>query len=216
MIRACRNQDGFTLIEVLVSLFIFALLSAGTLTVMSQTIAAKTKLDATTEGLADIVAMRAVIRSDMEAMVLRPMRDGIGGTLPYLVTMDDPRVDDDILTFTRLGRANPTGAARGQAQRVRYRFAEGQLIRETMPHENPAQLNIWRGRVLAEGLKSVDAEHISFITLESSATPLRVRVPNWSVPVVQTAPTSLKNGMISFEITDEADVTTQHLFVIAL
>lgn len=216
MSGARQNDGGFTLIEVLVSLFIFALLSAGTLTVMSQTIAAKTKLEATTEALADVVALRAVIRSDMDAMVLRPMRDGLGGTLPYLVAMDDPRVEDDLLTFTRLGRANPTGAARGQAQRVRYRFAEGQLIRETMPHENPAQLNQWRGRVLAEGLKSVELEHISTIMLSSSTRPIQVRVPEWTVPLVETAPQTIKSGTLEIKITDANDITTSHMFIVAL
>jgi general secretion pathway protein J len=211
-----QKDDGFTLIEVLVSLFIFALLSAGTLSVMSQTIAAKTKLEATTDALADVVAMRAVLRSDMEAMVLRPMRDGLGGTLPYLVTMDDPTIEDDLLTFTRLGRANPTGAARGQAQRVRYRFTDGQLIRETMPHENPAELNVWRARVLADGLKSVETQHISRILLSNSADPLQVLLPEWRVPLVKTAPMTIQNGLIEFTLTDQFDVTTKHLFVVDL
>jgi general secretion pathway protein J len=216
MIHKAEKDAGFTLIEVLVSLFIFALLSAGTLSVMSQTIAAKTKLEATTDALADVVAMRSVLRSDMEAMVLRPMRDGLGGTLPYLVTMDDPTLEDDLLTFTRLGRANPTGAARGQAQRVRYRFTDGQLIRETMPHENPAELNVWRARVLADGLKSVETQHISRILLSNSADPLQVLLPEWRVPLVKTAPMTIQNGLIEFTLTDQADVTTKHLFLVDL
>ena len=107
------REAGFTLVEVLVSLFIFALISAGTLTAMFQTFAAKDRLDIASTELSDIAAFRAILRADMTAMELRPMRDGVGGLEPYLVTTRNPEDSDALLTFTRLGRSNPAGAARG-------------------------------------------------------------------------------------------------------
>ena len=101
------QEAGFTLVEVLVSLFIFALISAGTLSAMFQTFAAKDRLDAASTELSDIAAFRAILRADINAMELRPMRDGVGGLETYLVTTRNPEESDALLTFTRLGRSNP-------------------------------------------------------------------------------------------------------------
>ena len=84
-----KKETGFTLVEVLISLFIFALISAGTMGAMIQTFAAKDRLNIASEELADIAAFRSIVRADMNALTLRPMRDGVGGTETFLVTTQD-------------------------------------------------------------------------------------------------------------------------------
>jgi general secretion pathway protein J len=208
---ARRTEAGFTLVEVLISLFIFALISAGTMGAMLQTFAAKDRLNAVSAELADIAAFRSIVRADMNAMTLRPMRDGVGGTENYLVTTRNPEEAAAILTFSRLGRSNPTGAARGQVERVRYVFRDGQFIRESLAHENPAQREGWRGRVLLEGIESVEVVQKSRRSF-GGAPPVNLTLTDWTVLVNPTAPVQVTEGAVEFKITMENGAETAHLF----
>lgn len=196
------SEAGFTLVEVLVSLFIFAIISAGTLGAMFQTFAAKDRLDIASEHLADIATFRAIIRADMDALTLRPARDGLGGVERTILTTDGAPLFD----FTRLGRPNPAGASRGQAQRVRYLFRDGQFIRETLPHENPDQLNQWRGRVLLEGLRSVE---LFYVTRGQSDF---IEEENWTIANDGNSPVLAPNSAIKLTLTQDSGVETAHLF----
>ena len=199
------KDAGFTLVEVLISLFIFAIVSAGTLSAMFQTFAAKDRLDEASTELADIAAFRSILRADINALDLRPARDGVGGTETTLVTTDG----DALLTFTRLGRANPSGAKRGQAERVRYVFRDGQFIRETLPHENPSQLNQWRSRVIMEKLNRVE------LTFLSRNNGFDVELENWRI-LNTGQDVGVVNGAIELRVTDDRGDETSHVFEIAL
>jgi len=210
-----RTDIGFTLVEVLVSLFIFALISAGTMSAMFQTFAAKDRLDAASTELADIAAFRAILRADMAAMVLRPMRDGAGGTKGFLVATSNPAEETAVLTFSRLGRTNPTGAKRGQVERVRYVFRDTQFIRQSLPHENPAQLDGWRERVLMEGLEDVRITYRNYIK-SSGAGPIDLEVEDWLILWQSDQKIDLNGGAVEFLLTDTRGRTTAHLFELGL
>lgn len=207
--RAPRNDSGFTLVEVLISLFIFALISAGTMGAMLQTFAAKDRLNIASAELADIAAFRSILRADMNAMTLRPMRDGVGGTENYLVTTQNPEEASAILTFSRLGRSNPTGAPRGQVERVRYLMRDGQFIRESLAHENPAEREGWSGRVLLEGIESVDVTYRSIMPFEGGQ-PIDLEIVVWTVFLGR--PGLEGRGAVEFKLTDDRGIETVHLF----
>ena len=204
MSRKATYEAGFTLVEVLISLFIFALLSAGTLGAMSQTFSAKDQLDQASENLAQLTTFRALIRSDMDALTLRPARDGLGGIERTLLTTDG----DALFTFTRLGRSNPIGAKRGQAQRVRYVFRNNQFIRETLAHENPDQLDQWRGRVM---LDNVDLASIAFVSRGQSDF---IEVGNLTIPFTGETPAPLSEAGAMKLTLRHKGVEFDHLFEI--
>ncbi len=206
MKRESAYDAGFTLVEVLISLFIFAIISAGTLGAMFQTFAAKDRLDQASTELADIAAFRSIIRADMAALDLRPGRDGFGGREPTLVTTDG----EPLLSFTRLGRSNLTAARRGQAERVRYIFRDGQFIRESLPHENPSELNQWRGRVIIENLQDVRLRYVA------RAVNVDVQLENWTILNDQTVELSENLGAVELRITDMRGYVTIHLFEVGL
>jgi len=195
------SEAGFTLVEVLISLFIFAIISTGTLGAMFQTFAAKDRLDAASESLADLTTFRALIRSDMDALTLRPARDGLGGMERTLITTDG----DALITFTRLGRTNPVGAKRGQAQRVRYVYRNNQFIRETLLHENPDQLDQWRGRVLMD---NIDAAELVFITRGQSDY---IEIENWTIPFDGSVPSLPDSAALKLTL-QQNGVETAHIF----
>lgn len=211
MVERRQIEDGFTLVEVLISLFIFALISAGTMGAMLQTFAAKERLNAASAELADIEAFRSILRADMNALTLRPMRDGVGGTENYLVTTRNPEEASAILTFSRLGRSNPAGAQRGQVERVRYLFRDGQFIRESLMHENPAQREGWRGRVLLEGLENVDVIYRAILP-STGGQPIDLELEEWSVLRDRTGLDATTNSAVEFKLTDSRGIRTVHLF----
>lgn len=211
MISAPQKDAGFTLVEVLISLFIFALISAGTMGAMLQTFAAKDRLNIASAELADIAAFRSILRADMNAMTLRPMRDGVGGTETFLVTTRDPAENDAILTFSRLGRSNPSGAPRGQVERVRYVFRDRQFIRESLVHENPAQREGWRGRVLLEGVEDIDVTYRATLPFEGSQG-IVVEREEWTVFLNRSEPNTGERGAVEFKLTDARGIETVHLF----
>lgn len=195
------SEAGFTLVEVLISLFIFAIISAGTLGAMFQTFAAKDRLDAATESLADLTTFRALLRSDIDALTLRPARDGLGGVERTLITTDG----EPLITFTRLGRTNPIGAKRGQAQRVRYIYRNNQFIRETLLHENPDQLDQWRGRVLMD---NIEAANLVYVTRGQSDY---IEVENWTILYDGSLPTLPDAAALKFTL-QQNGVETAHFF----
>lgn len=206
-----QKDAGFTLVEVLISLFIFALISAGTMGAMLQTFAAKDRLEAASAELADIAAFRSILRADMNALTLRPMRDGVGGTENYLVTTRNPEENAAILTFSKLGRSNPTGAPRGQVERVRYLFRDGQFIRQTLSHENPAQREDWTGRVLWENLEEVDVVYRNFVAF-GTAAPTDLVIEDWTILLTDQNAPSFTGGAIEFKLTDARGAQTVHMF----
>jgi len=210
-----KSEEGFTLVEVLISLFIFALISAGTMSAMTQTFAAKDRLDQASSELADIAALRAILRADMEALTLRPMRDGVGGTKGFLVGTKNSAEEDAVLTFSRLGRANPSGAARGQAERVRYLFRDGQFIRQSLPHENPAQIDGWRDRVLMAGLEDVKVTYLGPAS-RNGANTNDFLTEDWLILRTDKSLDDIKWGAVEFRITDVRGNETAHLFELGL
>jgi len=215
MIDMRSKESGFTLVEVLISLFIFALISAGTMGAMFQTFAAKERLDIASAELADVAAFRAIIRADMNGMNLRPMRDGVGGTEAYLVTTRNSAEPAAILTFTRLGRSNPAEAPRGQAERVRYLLRDGQFIRETLNHENPAQLDGWNGRILLENLEDIDVIFRQKSST-SGSSPVDLIDEDWSILNPDGELPEIPDGAIEFKLTAADGVETSHLFELGI
>jgi len=146
------NEAGFTLIEMLVALAIFSLLSAGATAAMISSVRSKAVLEEEVALVQDIQLARALMRSDLNNLILRPNRDQFGNKELYLIAGGG----DTLLTFTRAGRENPGGLERrGGIQRVAYVFENGDLIRRSFAVDNPAPQTALRERALIQGLDDV-------------------------------------------------------------
>ncbi|HZW60262.1 MAG TPA: type II secretion system minor pseudopilin GspJ [Woeseiaceae bacterium] len=122
-----RERAGFTLIEVLVALAVFAILSALAYGTLNQTLASADILGDRMQRLKDI--QRAVQQLDQDFMQLtpRPVRQELGESLK-------PALQTDILSgfsleLTRAGWNNPSRVPRGTLQRVAYRLEDDKLRR---------------------------------------------------------------------------------------
>ncbi len=150
--KRSHNDSGFTLIEMLVALAIFSLLSAGAMMAMFTSMRTKTHMDQSVDRITEIETARALMKSDLSNLILRENRDPYGGQEPYLISGGA----ETLLSFTRTGRENPGGLEkRGGLQRVAYVFEDNQLIRRSYAVDNPAPQTQLRDRVLIDDLENV-------------------------------------------------------------
>jgi general secretion pathway protein J len=192
-----HREAGFTLIEMLVSLFIFSLIAAGTMTAMSNSLSMRERVNIGMDSLNQLNASRAIMRNDFERLSLRQRRDILGSFEPYVLTTDN----EALIEFTRLGRENPGGLeARGDAERVAYIFEEGNLIRQSWPSANPDVSSKPHERLLFENLKSARIEFMSGNLIPISRLAIGANASE-NLP-----------GVIQFILTDDRDMETTHIF----
>jgi len=92
--NAPDNQEaGFTLVEALVSLFVFALVAGGCVAMLGQSVEAQSRVGNAQEDLRVLQSARALLVSDVAQIALRPTRVegqqgrvflGIGGAQPRI------------------------------------------------------------------------------------------------------------------------------------
>jgi general secretion pathway protein J len=125
--RELRNA-GFTLIEVLVAVALFVLLSA--LAYGGYNASVK-QAQIAREGMDRLKQLQTAIRlitQDFEELAPRPVRDVLGeARVPALLA--DPRAQN-LVTLTRGGWPNPAGLPRSTLQRVTYVLEDGKLRRD--------------------------------------------------------------------------------------
>lgn len=173
-------RDGFTLVEVLVSLMIFALIAAAGAAVLSQSIDNRFAVKAATDRTADLQRMRGLLRADIGQASPRRSRGPTGRPMPRPMTTAE-RPGDPVLTLTRAGWSNPEDRARPSLQRVEYRLVEDRLVRQAMPYldgsrPGPPQI-LYRGvRAVTVTFLKDGSEAPAFTTTPERPLPDAVRL----------------------------------------
>ena len=122
------RSAGFTLLEVLVALAVFAIVSVLATRILGSIV---DLADATGErgaALADVQRAIAVVERDVEQMVRRPVRDEMGDPGAAVVIGDATLIE-----FTRQGWQNPLDKPRTTLQRVAYAHRDDKLLRLYWP-----------------------------------------------------------------------------------
>jgi general secretion pathway protein J len=174
------NRGGFTLVEVLVSLAIFAVLAGAGALMLSQTIDTRFAVRAETDRVGDIQRMRALLKADLAQAAPRRTRAPTGRPLPRAL-MGQETPGDPILTLVRNGWSNPSEAARPSLQRVEYRVVDGRLERRVSPYLDGARAG--PPQVLCRGVKDAvvtfiqnGSEAQAFISTSDRPLPDAVRI----------------------------------------
>lgn len=122
-----RGDPGFTLIEVLVSLAIFGILSVLAYQALGQTFVNADLLGERMDRLRAVQQTMRVLGNDVRLAAPRPVREPLTGTLvPAIRTQPGTEF---ALEVTRAGWPNPAALPRGTLQRVQYRIEDGELLR---------------------------------------------------------------------------------------
>ena len=150
---------GFTLIEVVIAMFIAAIMFAIGYGAINQALRDRDSLNASQERVTEIQRGMRVIAQDFAQTIARAARDtsGTGQLMPAMIANGS---SDIVVTFTRAGWSNPAGIQRPAEQRVRYRFFDGDLVREHWLSVDPALNTESRQRTL---LTKVTAVEIRFL-----------------------------------------------------
>lgn len=146
-----RRIAGFTLLEMVLALAIFALLGVMANHLLQQGMALERFSARHAQRLAQIQHAFTLMERDFSAMVPRPVRTPgrLAGASPRV---SEGRSGNDSIVFTHAGWLNPGGQlARSTLQRVGYRFESGALIREYLDYPDmPTENGVHRQRLLRE------------------------------------------------------------------
>lgn len=125
-----NRQRGFTLLELLVALAIFALIGAAAYSGLASVLATRQALAADSARLQQLQLAFGWLRRDIEQAAPRPVRDSTGSEQPALLGNDH---DGTVLELTRDGRDNPLNLPRSALERLGYRLQDGRLLRLSWP-----------------------------------------------------------------------------------
>ncbi len=111
---------GFTLLEVLVSMSIFAVIGLGANQMLRTVIQAHKGTQQQIQSLSAYTKAFSVMDRDFSQLIPRPIKDQYGDMSPALVLGSDPYV----IEFSRTGWNNPLKLKRSNIQRVAYQLTD--------------------------------------------------------------------------------------------
>ncbi|NOZ37049.1 MAG: type II secretion system minor pseudopilin GspJ [Gammaproteobacteria bacterium] len=131
-IPANSYNKGFTLLELLVAMSIFALLAIMAYAGLATVLDTRRVLEQNMDRLAELQKTVLFISRDLSQMVNRGIRDQYGDYQPALsASALNMGLDAPIIEFTHSGYSNPLGIKRSHLQRVAYHLKEHVLYRDS-------------------------------------------------------------------------------------
>lgn len=123
------EEQGFTLVELIVALAIFGLLAAAGTSLLASGVSTQAGVGAALENVAGERRISALLQSDLQQAVARPTRDANGRIEPAFSGPAAGR----LMSYVRGGWTNATDARRAELQRVELRLEGNRLIRAARP-----------------------------------------------------------------------------------
>ena len=119
-----RVNRGFTLMEMLVALTVFAIIGLLCAQLLGRTLGNHEIVSERSDRLAEVQRAMLVLKRDIMQITDRPIRDLLGDSRgPVLIG------SDGLMEFSRLGWRNPLRQQRAEVQRIAYVVEDGDLYR---------------------------------------------------------------------------------------
>lgn len=172
------QQRGFTLVELLIALAIFAVLSVLTASALHHSLFAYDKIKQHQRQLQKLNLTEQLLRNDVAQLQARPVID-INGK--KLAALDQPHATT--LDLTTASRANPQALfERSSLQRVRYQLKNHDLLRITWPtldgfSDKTEQIEVLLNQVNALKFTFIDNKGRSYTEWHMSAELGPVALP---------------------------------------
>ncbi|MEQ8405022.1 MAG: type II secretion system minor pseudopilin GspJ [Oceanicaulis sp.] len=160
------REDGFTLLEVLAAIAVFAVVSAMSVGLLTTALRGKEQTEAALQRIETAQVLSALFTADMGQLVMRPARNEEGFFDPRVFAADGRGTEAvrggqarEVLVFTRTGWANPGAEQpRSTLQRVAWLYDGETLWREARAYPDAARASTPRRRVMAEGVRDLQVE----------------------------------------------------------
>jgi general secretion pathway protein J len=147
-------SKGFTLLELLVAVFISALMLTLGYGALNQAAAHRDRLDTAQQSLTDLQRAVHLLTQDFAQMAPRPVRDELGRSVEPALQLD-PRQSIGV-SLTRGGQSLTLGSPRSRLIRVRYVLEGDQLLRLSSPIlDRTAASPPWRRQVILQGVEAL-------------------------------------------------------------
>lgn len=143
------RSRGFTLLELLIAVAIFAITGAMAYTGLQQVLDQQHGTEAQSQRLADVQKAYMIMQRDLEQLVRRGIRNEFGDSVGALVGGSGYTG----MEFSRTGYANPAGFVRSDMQRVAYIPDQDTLLRRTWRVLDRAQDSLPDEQVLITGMQ---------------------------------------------------------------
>ncbi|WP_129648421.1 type II secretion system minor pseudopilin GspJ [Peristeroidobacter agariperforans] len=154
-IRGSGRESGFTLVEVLVAIFIFAIVSAIAMGGYNELVKQSDVVNAGAARTRAIQATMQRLNLDFTSLEPRPVRQPLGDGLVPALRADEKGGGESLVEFTHSGWSNPAGVPRSTLQRVAYRVEDNKLIRDYWLALDRTMSSEPESAVLVDGVKSL-------------------------------------------------------------
>jgi general secretion pathway protein J len=131
-----HGNDGFTLLELLVAVAVFAILSAMAYGGLRNVIDNSQQVKSSMQRLQQVQLAMLKISRDFSQLSQRTIRDEYGNTRNYILSGEG---GDVFIEFSRGGRRNPAELLRSHIQRVAYKLEDNTLSRLHWPQLDRTQ-----------------------------------------------------------------------------
>lgn len=167
-IKRISRQRAFTLIELVIALTIFAILSLISYRTLGSVFQTREQLNAETTKWRDLALFFARVDNDFGALVPRSIRTANNlNAAPFCLTPYAVGPDDAQLAFTRLGFVDANGSA-AAPQRIGYRNNEA---------GGKVELLLWAG--LDQAPRAASKPYSALSNIRSAKWRVQDRAGNW-------------------------------------
>ncbi len=129
MATTSSEKNGFTLIEMMVALLIFSMLSVAGVILLRGAV---NNSEVTAESLNEMAAMQrfvSLMEADLNQVIARTYRDQNGDRTVAFAGQEDDDQSNVFLAFTSGGQSNVNDAPRSNLQRIEYRLRDQKIAR---------------------------------------------------------------------------------------
>lgn len=168
-------KKGFTLIEILIALTIFAIIASISATILYNTLNTREKVNRQADALAELQSALALMQRDFAQVIDRPVRDSAMHVFPAFIGLEQS------VEFTKDGAVNFNGSS---LERVAFLCHDGRLYRRRWAAlDAPNHAKQFSDRIILTGLR-----HCAFSYLDASLHVL----PQWQAQKEAPFPHAVK------------------------